>query len=42
MRQYPTSFELAFMILQLLKAVNEMNTLGFVHGNLQPQHFMTG
>jgi hypothetical protein len=42
MRQYPNSSELAYMILQLLKAVRELHTLGFAHGNLQPQHYMTG
>ena len=34
LRQYPTTSELAYMMLQLLKAVGELHTLGFAHGNL--------
>ena len=34
MRQYPNTQELAYMMLQLIKAVEELHTLGFAHGNL--------
>ena len=32
-RQHPTSSELAYMTLQLLKAVKELHTLGSANGN---------